>query len=89
MKIYYNFTVKGRGQFPLDMLRYDMCWPQTTQDVSIITGSIGLKDQDIMDQHGPKGGYTVSLQALQPPSIKRWESLGWPAVYRSVSQLAG
>lgn len=27
------FTVEGRGTFPLDMLRYDACWPYSGDDV--------------------------------------------------------
>lgn len=26
-KRYWRFTVRGTGQFPFDMLRYDQCWP--------------------------------------------------------------
>ena len=26
------FEVQGRGEFPLDMLRYDLCWPATEGD---------------------------------------------------------
>jgi hypothetical protein len=27
-----RFTVRGRGQFPFDMLRYDSCYPQSGID---------------------------------------------------------
>jgi hypothetical protein len=33
MKQYaHTITVKGSGQFPVDMLRYDCCWPITESD---------------------------------------------------------
>lgn len=25
-------TISGRGPFPFDQLRYDCCWPSTTED---------------------------------------------------------
>lgn len=32
MKYLVRFTVKGFGQFPIDMLRYDRCFPDTEKD---------------------------------------------------------
>ena len=29
-------TINGRGKFPIDMLRYDACWPYQSVDASII-----------------------------------------------------
>lgn len=31
-----TFKVKYKNSFPLDMLRYDRCYPATQQDVSVI-----------------------------------------------------
>ncbi len=28
-----EFTVEGRGAFPTDMLRYDACYPNSSEDV--------------------------------------------------------
>jgi hypothetical protein len=33
----YRYTVEGTGQFPVDMLRYDSCWPSTSKDVPLPT----------------------------------------------------
>ncbi len=30
------FAVEGRGEFPLDMLRYDACWPKRQEDVDVL-----------------------------------------------------
>jgi len=32
-KAYYEITVKGRGTFPFDMLRFSHCWPVYGEDV--------------------------------------------------------
>ena len=33
---YVDFTVRGRGHFPLDMLRYDGAWPQDPDRKSVV-----------------------------------------------------
>ena len=35
-----NARITGRGPFPLDMLRYDMCFPCTSQDAMTIRESM-------------------------------------------------
>ena len=35
-----KFTVRGTWGFPLDMLRYDGCWPSSGEDVVAIHRSI-------------------------------------------------
>ena len=68
----YEFTVQGNGIFPLDMLRYDSCYPVESTSVNNITdGSYfnpGIYDQGI---------YTVTLRSERAPTIGRWESFGW------------
>lgn len=36
MKYHFQITVKGRGSFPIDMLRYSQVYPMSPQDVSNI-----------------------------------------------------
>jgi hypothetical protein len=31
-----TFIVEGSGLFPVDMLRYDACWPTTSSDSALI-----------------------------------------------------
>jgi len=31
MAITYSYTVEGTGTFPTDMLRYDHCWPSSSE----------------------------------------------------------
>lgn len=62
--------VKGRGQFPFDMLRYDRCSPLRETD-SIRLG--GESDEDML-----KGRVVVVVSDRSTPfTSKRWESFGW------------
>ena len=65
----FKYTVRGRGDFPFDMLRYDHCWPaEETRN-----GSLGLA-------HGP-GDFVherdIHLVGLDSPTGARWRSFGW------------
>lgn len=67
----YKFRVRGHFQFPLDMLRYDQCWPVSeSSDVPAIYRSI---DRDTTQE-------TVELQGLNMPTVARWKSFGWEVV---------
>lgn len=61
------FKVTGSGPFPLDMLRYDRCWPNSSDDALEMTGpqqrTIWLRSDD----------KTV-------PTVTRWQTFGWTAV---------
>ena len=68
----HRFAVMGFGAFPLDMLRYDQCFPEQSSD--------GLH-QDFVD----KQIRTVRLMAYRDsrtwePTKGRWSSFGWPVV---------
>ena len=64
-----SFTVEGIGAFPLDMLRYDECYPCTQGDVA----KIAYKDS--------KQVYRVSLGTNNSTvTSARWESFGWRVI---------
>lgn len=72
----YRFVVRPRiagDRFPIDMLRYDSCWPYSQEDVS--TMSLHLA--------GPRSTPTAHISGVQmfssakPPTIDRWLSFGW------------
>lgn len=68
--LYQTFKVTFRGHFPLDMLRYDMCFPDSEEDVAIIYDSIAIS---------PLKGTTVTLARWvrgkkELPTADRWES---------------
>lgn len=64
---YHFITVKGSGQFPFDMLRYDACIPAKETD------SYKLAED---------GKRFVVLKTLHynAPTIDRWRSFGWRAI---------
>lgn len=65
-----TFTVEGRGEFPLDMLRYDECGFATDRDVVAAGGSATA----------PVRLVTLSFRtdaSRHTPTIARWESFGW------------
>lgn len=71
------FTVVGRGAFPLDMLRYDACWPARGEDVTAILASAKSGRTPCMQEQR-----TVRLATdKQPVSEGRWFSFGWTVGY--------
>ncbi len=57
-----RFLVEGRGYFPLDMLRYDQCWPCSSEDV--LAMDVTEHRRIVMLSHGL-------------PTVARWNSFGW------------
>lgn len=74
MKLYTHiFLVTGRGAFPLDMVRYDTCHPQTGDDVDTMiddTNSTELRTVKLV-----AAGKRKNWQ----PTYERWASFGWTA----------
>lgn len=67
------FYVTGRGPFPVDMLRYDACWPETDAASTMIAESFTDNPKGQIDR------YVVALvsNALYSPHVDRWASFGW------------
>ncbi len=71
-----RFTVTGRVGFPIDMLRFDTCYPATEADSAKIYQTLAGHNTDgvsvdlIMD-HGLRGRRT------RRPNEGRWESFMW------------
>lgn len=64
-----TLTVVGSHEFPIDMLRFDSCWPKTGDDAEKIRKSFGASSW-------PE--YEVTLQSnFSPPTVKRWNSFGF------------
>ena len=68
-----EFDVQGRGEFPVDMLRYDLCWPATETDSNLIDPPrvAGLAKQRIITLRSLKG----------TPTFARWRSFGWEVLW--------
>jgi len=65
----YRITVEGSGVFPIDMLRYDQCWPRTEQDAAkaSIDWAGEMRQVDLLSDHH-----------RQTPD--RWASFTWKIV---------
>ena len=65
---YHKFTVTGSGNFPLDMLRYDCCFPYGTEDVANLMDSRGKRSITLARYVKYKNaGATTGM----------WNSFGW------------
>jgi hypothetical protein len=67
-----QFTVTGSGRFPLDMLRYDLCWPANSDE--------SLDIEDALDSAVRLKERTITLKGLKLPTEPRWRSWGWRVV---------
>lgn len=70
-----TFTVTGSGAFPLDMLRYDECWPATADDATYIGRSWA--------RGTGRSRITLITHDRTAPARDRWESFGWQVVIES------
>lgn len=73
-------TVVGSFQFPIDMLRYDRCTPNSESDSSAIDASFwprsrgeSRKERRIAVRHES----TQRPSAVGPFTPARWASFGW------------
>jgi hypothetical protein len=69
-----KFTVKGKGHFPMDMLRYDGCFPRDSRDVERLT---------YFEQDDPARTITLITRTtlkVWTPTAARWASFGWQVV---------
>ena len=67
-KAVYDYIVTGRGEFPVDMLRYDGAWPAN-----------GEAADKLREHHSSQatGHRSVKLRSYREPTIGRWSSFGW------------
>lgn len=67
---FHTFVVEGRGSFPIDMLRYDSCWPTSEIDAGLVARSFERRQ-------GVRRVETISITGMRAPTDGRWESFGW------------
>ena len=67
-KIVYEYFVTGRGDFPLDMLRFDACWPATGEDAARLDVSFLTMKRE------PR---SIRMRSYRAPTVDRWSSFGW------------
>lgn len=62
------FTVIGKFSFPIDMLRYDCCYPADQESVIQIMNSQNI---------GTNNVFKVNLISDRSPTKNRWSSFLW------------
>lgn len=79
-----EFEVEGTGAFPIDMLRYDACFPATQESaVDMVLTRHEDPDQYRAKRRVRLRSYAV-VKANAYPTEDRWKSFGW-VVLPSVS----
>lgn len=95
VKVYrIDFMVQGRGDFPLDMLRYDRAWPASEADSGRIAGRVvvdelGRAPRRVTLSHYEAGKAPLHFHAGDPEfaavrvglTPARWRSFGWRIVH--------
>lgn len=77
-----QFTVSGRGNFPIDMLRYERCYPVDSESVAAIVTSHKLTDE-LCEVRLETLAETKGAQ----PTVARWNSFGWRVLEQSIRKL--
>jgi len=74
-----RFTVEGSGPFPLDMLRYDQCYPATQQAVDQIL--VSMDETRIIGERRQIELFVAHpIRQHHKLTPERWESFGWTIV---------
>ena len=63
----HEATVEVNGAFPVDMLRYDRCYPASEEDAKAIAQSLAGTERE---------PYRVTVKALSP-SREHWTKARW------------
>jgi hypothetical protein len=69
-----HFTVKGRGEFPVDMLRYDEAKPATPGDQALVSSHT---DPYTDSSEEITVNLVISGAEFRTPSADRWKTFGW------------
>ena len=73
-KVYlFRLTVKGSGEFPFDMLRYDGCFPEAERESGKLYYHASFEHPREIELH------MVSFND-KGPTKGRWQSFGWNVV---------
>jgi hypothetical protein len=67
----HDFVVIGVGQFPIDMLRSDVCFPKTEDDSAEIEKSFRRQERN---------EHTVKLTSSMRPDAAHWRSFGYKLI---------
>ena len=81
------FTVEGRGEFPTDMLRYDVCEFATPKDEK--AAGKGYADPEFDSSRRKVTLLSTSSNLHNKPTVDRWVSFGWSVVEVEKAQIIG
>ena len=70
----HEFEVTGKGHFPIDMLRYDRCFPADAESSTAIAVEM---PNLYVDRVGRLVRIATSIVVAERITLKRWESFGW------------
>lgn len=70
----HTLIVEGVLPFPIDMLRYDSCWPATEADSAAILNTIESRNPGRVVIHLLRA---YPVQGRIYPTAARWASFGW------------
>lgn len=73
---WHRIEVTGHGQFPIDMLRHDQCFPLFESDSEIIRNETGLMVHVVALGHWGPSSWV--------PTEGRWKSFGWNVTHHEV-----
>jgi hypothetical protein len=84
MKYLQTFKVIGSGGFPFDMLRYDKCYPASSDDSAQLDDPRHYKMSD-----KPR---TIELMRYvmvrhNVPTAEKWKSFGWKLIEETVNTM--
>lgn len=74
-----EFRVVGRGDFPMDMLRYDSCWPKDSESASEMHFDF-LKGEAAYHAWREQLRLVSLRTVSNQPTPARWQSMGWIVV---------
>ena len=73
-----KFTVEGSGDFPIDMLRYDHCYPATSTQSAIIPQDAEQRRVRLaISLYSTKTNMDRCIKSGILPCVERWKSFGW------------
>lgn len=80
-----TFTVEGGCRFPVDMLRYDGCYPESQQDAAKIEHAV---DAMLVKDRLALGGITLRTAHDSAPTTARWQSFSWRVTHINGERVA-
>ena len=69
----HKFIVTGQSPFPVDMLRFDSCFPETAKDSAVIQSSL----QNPEPENRSVRLVCVVHRKSWRPAADRWRARGW------------